>query len=73
MRFGQNVKKDEMKFDNFRISRGQHSSYRRNKDCLVIGNTNVKWCSMVVISSDAAAQTSWLHIQACPCDLGRVM
>lgn len=57
--------KDEIKFDNFRINR-KKKPYSRNKEYFVIGNTNVKWHSIVVISSDAGAKTVWFQILALP-------
>lgn len=56
MRFGQNVKKDEVKIDNFRINRKKKTN-NRNKEYFVIENTNVKLDTIVVISLDPGAKT----------------
>lgn len=54
MRLGQNVRKDEVKCDNFRINNKSNS---RNKEYFVIGNTG-ETDSIMVISSDSRAKVS---------------
>lgn len=56
MRFGQNVKKDEVKIDNFRINRKKKTN-NRNKEYFVTEITNVKLDTIVVIGLDPGAKT----------------